>query len=336
MKRLDGYQRRTSILVVLSSITTALTLFAIFRFTAEIVSVGWIGAWSLVQGLLLVARVSDSGAGNNISRVIAVRAKGELPLELRSTTMAALLIASLPSVVLAAVATPLIGLYVTMQFGAELDRHALWNLVWLALLNATLAAVSNILLAVCEGVFELNFRSLAVIAGNLTGLAALVPLLNIAGPLGVGWVYVLISGTQVLLAGLRVTRLVHSDISSSQRTVRAQIAILWRENLHLSGIAVIRLSFEPVTKFLLSLFAPLAVIAQFELALRVTTQIRTIIQSAMQPLLVLGARPADVSGSTGIEGKFIRNDRAISYLSTGMLISQLLAASHPVARIGST
>lgn len=326
MNRLrDGYQRRTSALVVISSITTALTLFAIFRFTAELVSVKWIGAWSLVQGLFLVARVSDSGAGNNISRVIAVRVKDGAQLDLRNLTFASLIIASVPSILLSIITAPAIGLYVTARFGADLDREGLWTLVWLALLNAAFAALSNILLAICEGVFELNYKSIVVISGNLAGFIALLPLLDVAGPAGVGWVYVVISGTQLVLAAVRVSQLVRSEPPSHHSTIRQHIRLLWRENLHLSGIAMIRLSFEPTTKFLLSLFAPLIVIAQFELALRITTQVRIVIQSALQPLLVLGAR-ARVDAHARVRETFLRNDRVLSSLSLGGLVAQVLAA----------
>jgi O-antigen/teichoic acid export membrane protein len=321
----EGYQRRTSALQVVSSISTAVALFAVFRFTGQLLSVKWIGAWSLIQGLFLIARVSDSGAGANISRVAAVRLKEGTNLELRSLTFASLIIASLPSVFLSMVSAPLIGLYVTAQFGDELDRDGLWALVWLALLCAALAATSNILLAICEGLFQLNFKSIVVISGNAAGLVALLPLIALAGPAGVGWTYVVIFGTQLAFSLARVTKMVRADSSGQPSTIRQHIRLLWRENLDLSGIALIRLSFEPATKLLLSFFAPLVVIAQFELALRVTTQIRVVIQSALQPLLVLGAR-ADDGIHAGMREIFLKNDRVLSTLSFGAVVAQILAA----------
>lgn len=323
--RVDGYQRRTSILVVASSISTALALFAIFRFTAEMLSVKWIGAWSLVQGLFLVARISDSGAGSNVSRVIAVRIKDGTDIDLRNFTAASLIIAAAPSTLLTLLTAPAIGLYVTKQFGGELDVAQLWIIVWLALLNSVLAAAANICMAVCEGMFLLNLRSGAVIAGNVLGLLALLPLLSHLGPAGVGWTYCIIAGTQFAVsAGYLVTAARHQP-PLHRRSVQQHIRSLWRENLHLSSIALIRLSFEPVTKFLLSLFAPLGIIAQFELALRVTTQIRIIVQSAIQPLLVIGARSG--SGDTGaMQRTFLHNDRVLSILSLGLMLAQIVAA----------
>jgi hypothetical protein len=320
-----GYQRRTSALVVASSITTAIALFAIFRLTVDHTSVEWIGVWSLLQGLFLVARVADSGAGNNISRVLAVRVKNDLPIDLRNMTIASLLITSLPSVLLATVITPVVGLYVTTAYGAVLMTDVLWTLVWLALLSACLAAVTNVLLAICEGLFELNFKSWTIISGNLAGLSAVGPLLAVTGPAGVGWVYVVIFGTQLVLGGTRVFQLTRRWSQPSQETLWRHIQLLWRENLQLSGIAVIRLSFEPVTKLLLSVFAPLVVIAQFELALRVTTQLRIVIQSALQPLLVVGARMRERPHGE-VLAVFLKNDRVLSSLSLGGLFAQILAA----------
>lgn len=321
----EGYQRRTSALVVASSLATAITLFAIFRFTAEYTSVEWIGVWSLLQGLFLVARVADSGAGTNISRVLAVRVKNKEQIDLRNTTVAALLITSLPSFLFAAAIAPVVGLYVTSIYGDELTAEVLWTLVWLALLSASFAAVANVLLAICEGLFELNYKSFAVISGNLAGLSTVIPLLAFAGPAGAGWVYVVIFGTQLLMGGIRLLQLMGRLSQPSQAPIREHVHILWRENLQLSGIALIRLSFEPATKLLLSLFAPLVVIAQFELALRVTTQLRIIVQSALQPLLVIGARMRDRPYGE-VRGVFLKNDRALWSLSLGGLIAQILAA----------
>lgn len=323
--RTDAYQRRTSTLVIASSLSTAVTLFATFRFTAQLASVEWIGVWSLVQGLFLVARVGDSGAGNNITRFTAVRVKDGTSLDLRNLTTAALLIASLPSVILAVVATPLIGLYVTARFGDELTRSGLWTIVGLALLFSVCAALSNVLLAICEGMFALNFKSTVVISANFVGLCVLVPLLTIAGPTGIGWVYVVIAATQLVLVSARITWLIRSVKAVQRLSVREHISQLWRENLHLSGIALIRLSFEPVTKLFLSLFAPLALVALFELALRVTTQIRIVVQSALQPLLALGARPAE-EAHAAMHDIFVKNDRVLSALALGGLITQILAA----------
>ncbi len=197
----------------------------------------------------LIARISDSGAGNNISRFIAVRVKAGDTLDLRNITIASLIITTAPSILLTLVTAPIIGLFVTAQFGSDLARADLWALAWLGLLNSVLAAAANILLAICEGVFQLNYKSIVVISSNAVCIIALVPLLHVAGPAGLGWVYVVLSGTQLFLAALRVTKLVRTEPSLRYTSVNQLIRGLWRENLHLSGIALVRLCFEPVTNF---------------------------------------------------------------------------------------
>lgn len=324
-EKVSRYQRRTSLLMVLSALTTAVTLFAIFRFTAQIVSVEWVGIWSLVQGLFLFARISDSGAGANISRVLAVRLKNDRDLNLRNLTLAALTVASTPSAILALITAPAISWYVLGRFGDELSSGDINEVIWLGLLNAILAAVANMLLAICEGVFQLNYKSAVIILGNLVGLSLLYPLLSSFGPAGIGWTYVAIAATQCVLASVQVFRLSRPSGPIGYRSVCEEISLIWKENLHLSGISLLRLSFEPATKLALSLIAPLTVIALFELALRVTTQIRIIIQSALQPLLVLGAR-SEIEHDPRAIVTFIHNDRMLSILTVGALATQILAA----------
>lgn len=325
MKQLGGYQRRTSVLVVVSSVTTALSLFAIFRVTAALASVQWIGVWALVQGLFLLARVSDSGAGANITRVVAVRAKDSDRLDLRNLTIASFAIASGPSTVMSVLSAPLIGAYISAKFGQQLDPGTLWAMVWIGLASAVTAALAGVLMAIPEGMFELNRKSVIVIAGNVVGVAAIVPLVGVVGPSGIAWAAVLTNATQLMLAGWRVVGLCAAEPPVSLRGVRAEIRSLWRENLNLSGVALLRLSFEPTTKVILSLFAPLSAIANFELALRFTSQIRAVAQAALQPLLAVGAR-SKAPENTTMQAVFARNDRALVALSLGGLIVQILAA----------
>lgn len=324
------YQRSTTALQVASAITTAVALFVVFRLTAKIVSVELIGIWSLVGGLFLVARVSDSGAGSNITRVMAARVKAACPLDLRNFICASITIACLPSMVIALILAPAIGTYITNQYGSQIDQSVLWVLVWLGLANVCILIVSNILLAVCEGVFQLNFKSVTVISSNLIGLAATLPLLSIAGPVGIGFIYSLMAAIQLILATSRVFKLARGEPKLNFAKIGQQITYLWRENLQLSAVSLIRLTFEPATKLFLSFFAPLLLIAQFELAIRVTTQVRVIFQSALQPLLAVGAREGKES-SGALRMLFLRNDKVLSRLSLGALVAQIFAA--PVIQV---
>jgi hypothetical protein len=332
----ENYQRSTITLQVVSAITTAVALFVVFRLTAKIVSVDLIGIWSLVGGLFLVARVSDSGAGNNISRVIAARVKAAAPLDLRNLICASISIACLPSMVVAFILTPAIGTYIGNQYGSQIDQSVLWALVWLGLMNTVILILSNILLAVCEGVFQLNFKSVTLISSNLIGVLAALPLLSITGPIGIGLIYNLIAAVQLILATFRIFKLTRSEPKLRFSKIALQITYLWRENLQLSAVSLIRLTFEPATKLFLSFFAPLLLIAQFELAIRVTTQVRVIFQSALQPLLAVGAREGKQS-SGALRMVFLRNDKVLSRLSLGALVAQIFAApAIQVAGLGTS
>lgn len=321
-----GYQRRTTALQVISSLTTALALFAVFRVAADRLSADWIGVWSLVQGLFVVARISDSSAGANISRVIAVRLKNGTQLDLKNFIIGAVLIAGLPSLFLALLLTPCIGWYMASQFGDRVSVHQLWILTVLGMVNAAVMSIANILLAVCEGLFLLNFKSWVVIFGNIAGLAAVIPLIIGTGPAGIALVYILAGATQLSFAIVKLTRLARKEESIESSRIRAHVQSMWRENLQLSLASLIRLSFEPATKFMLSLFAPLAVIANFELALRVTTQVRVVFQSALQPLLAIGARDGDNCDGE-LRTVFLRNDSILAPLSIGAMVAQVLGSS---------
>jgi hypothetical protein len=99
---------------------------------------------------------------------------------------------------------------------------------------------------------------------------------------------------------------------------------MWAQNAQLSLIAFLRLTFEPVTKLLISATAGLAIVAAFDLALRISTQLRIFMQALVQPLLLLGARskePLDVEAMA----QFERMDGLLDKIGRSMVKIQVAA-----------
>ncbi|BDV29783.1 hypothetical protein [Microbacterium terricola] len=320
-----GYFRRNVGLSVVASLLSAVSLFAVFRIAGEVVGFEWLGAWSLIQGMMLIARIADSGAAANITREVARRYRTAGRAPILRIGLAASIIASLPASILAGIIAVPVGLFMTEMYGGALNVSSLHTLILLAVVAAVLSSFASVLLAVVEGAFLLNAKSRVIIVANIIATCVGVPLLWPIGPAAIGLVYVLMAGAQLVGA---LTVLIRESARRRFRDtirIRDHIRALWRENAQLSLVAIIRLTFEPLTKVLLSLVAPLPAIASFELALRVSTQIRVTVQAAMQPLVALGARrPGEADEAA--QRTFRKSHNLIAPASLILALAQFLAA----------
>jgi len=316
---------------LVASATGAVMLFLTFRLTISLTSVEIMGAWALLQGLFIVSRVADSGMGANITRYVSVNLAESREVSGRAVAGAGVLIGLVPVVLICGITFAPIVWYVKGLFRGS---HAATEVVPLAILCVAFAATSSLattLLAICEGAGRLVAKNGVIIASNCLGIVVAYPSLRHFGAPGVGITYCAVSISQLALA----TVLLHRD--RSLRGPRGERVghisrHLWRENAQLSGVAALRLTFEPLTKFLLSRVTTLAGVAAFELALRVTTQIRVLLQSSAQPLLLMGARKT-AAPTAEVAASFSRA-RGILYVVVKSALWVQIAATTVLSYVG--
>ncbi|WP_143536676.1 hypothetical protein [Rhodococcus sp. 05-2254-6] len=329
--------RRGALTSVASAIISALSLFAIFRISIEIYTAALIGCWALIQGLFLVARVADTGAGSNVTRVLASKRLEQRLLPLWPLIRAALSITTVPVMLISAALVFPITWYVTSRFGEDIPAEQILQLAILSATYSIFSCSATIVLSIVEGLGRLDLKNYVNIWGNALILIIAYPALSNFGPAGLGIVYSVMSLTQFLAALFVVNKAYRRarDAATDMEKVGyvGIVRALWKENLKLSYIAILRLSFEPVTKLLLSLVADLQSIAAFELAIRVTTQVRTVVQAASQPLLVAGSGHKPSHDRAIVENVFWKYNALIA-ISTGVLIELQILGAPVLAILG--
>jgi len=241
--------------------------------------------------------------------------------------IAAILITTVPVGLLSlALYIPISG-FVTHQYESTVDPSDIRVLTILSGLYAVVSCTSTVLLAAVEGLGRLDLKNYVLIFANLVALPATTFMLGTFGFRGLGLVYLSMGSTQLLcaIATLFYLTIKQPRVKADNLPVAQVVRMLWKENAKLSLIALMRLSFEPVTKLLLSFVGSLDNVAAFELALRVSTQVRTLIQSAAQPLLVVGSiSNSDLRGAA--QATFWRYSALIAIASGLLLELQIIGA----------
>ncbi|MFG1230568.1 hypothetical protein [Xanthobacter wiegelii] len=306
---------------VIAAASTAVALFIVFRVSAELTSLAAIGVWSLVQGVFLVSRIAEVGAGANITRtVVILRQEGRLSVV--SVLLAGAIVSTLPTVLFGLLIVLPTRWFVADHVGAaEHLADVLPTLVWIALLIATTSSMNSVAGAIVEGHGALLLRNLNIIISNVVAASTCYVLVDHFGVVGIAAVTLLTTCVQLLLSLLTLVYLGmrHPGAQGPWRVVTS----IWRENMRMSAVGLLRLSFEPVSKVLIAYGGSLADVASFELALRISTQFRVVFQSVAQPLLYVGSRKTlDMALTT--RQLFERSQKLIAVSASSLTEPQLL------------
>jgi O-antigen/teichoic acid export membrane protein len=285
-------RRRASLAGVASSLFSGASLFLVFRVSIELVGAAVFGSWVMIQSAYLLSRMTDTGIGINMTRLVAVEASAHGRVALRHHLAAGLLLSSLPVILVGLLLIAPVTWLLLVHFKTSLPAHEISTLVWLSFATAVLTSLATVGLSILEGIGGLFQRHVATIASNVVLAAAAYPLIAHFGAIGIGLGYALAAGALVAwtMVALAMQKRDTLPIPGSTREI---VRTLWRENLAASGMVLCRMTFEPWTKFLVGTVSGLAAVAALDLAFRVTTQIRVAVQAATQPLLTLGARTRD-------------------------------------------
>lgn len=284
--------RYTSAAGVVASLVGGASLFLAFRLAIEVVGAQLVGGWALIQGVYFLSRVNDSGTGINITRMVSVNRSEQGSIPLIDLLAVGLLLSTAPVIVLGlALIFPANWLMVN-YFHSALPPTTIFNLVLLSFGTAVLSSLAVLVLSVLEGAGGLFYRHIVTIVSNLVLGASAYPLLSRFGAEGLGLMYLAAAGA-LLVGGLMLLPFQVPAKIRSSTSKRQLLSSLWRENLSISAMALVRVTFEPWTKFLVGATAGVAAVASLDLAFRVTTQVRVALQAAMQPLLALGSRSID-------------------------------------------
>jgi len=296
---------------IMASATSATTLLVIFRLSVEETSVSAVGVWALLQGLFIVTRVAGTGLGANITRHVAVVTRHKGTLQLRPLLQASLLLGTVPVVALSLICfLPIVG-FVTRRYADVVSSQEIALLGLACVFSGILSTLALTLLAICEGAGNLSVVNLVVITSYVFGLGTIYPALLVFDVVGIGVTYVVMAVTQFVLAAILVVRYKRRlCVAESCTTTRDVLHQLRVESTQLTTVGMLRLSFEPVTKLVLSFVGGLPALAVFDLALRIATQMRVLVQAGSQPLLVYAARAgtaerAEISRTFGLGQSFV-------------------------------
>lgn len=268
------------------------------------------GGWSMVVGLCALLRVGDVFGGAGLARLLA---RAPTTAGRRGHLLDTVLAASLGYYALVGVlALP------ALQFHAAMPDRAL---VPLALLLLLANAASTALLASLDGIGRADLRARIATAGAAGSCLAALLLIPGSGLHGLAAALIVQAVAQALAARWALRRALPGLGWLPRRLSMAALREASRFGLGLQASFLPLLIYEPLSRVLVGRLVGLEALAVFDLAYKLASYMRMLLQSATTPLLPEFARLGAAA-----RGLYRRAGRLTLWLSLGQWLLTLAAA----------
>lgn len=276
-----------ALMAVVQVIVVGGSFVVLYGFVERVLGIERFGVWALVLATTTASSLANMGLGNSAVKFVSMylaRDDQERVVAIVQTATISL------GVIMAVVLVALYPLWVYLIEAAlqaktpELIDEALAVLPY-ALASLWLTSTASVVLSCLDGYQRVDLRSglLAVIALVYLGLAfVLVPA---RGLVGLAVAQVVQAALLLVLAWFLLRRLQPALPFLPYRWHRDVFKEILGYSLSFQAIAVTRLAFEPLTKFLVTFFGGAAVTGYFEFAYRMVMQLRALIVTAHQAIV---------------------------------------------------
>jgi O-antigen/teichoic acid export membrane protein len=309
---------------IAQTIISACVLFALYRFLLQELGAARLGLWSLILASTSLAKLGELGFSSATLRFVGQYAGAGKPQEAAEILETSLLSISVPFLLLAAIAIPLIGMILPLFVPAQHMPDALQIVPW-AMLALWLGVTGGLIQSAIDGCGRMDQRNMVQIATNLLYLAGAILLAPTLGLEGVAIAQAIQAGTALLLMWWLARRQLQSLPWLPWRWRRKRFSEIAGFAVTMQAGSVAGMFVEPITKALISRFGGLEFLAFYEMANQVVTRARSVLVSGFQAITPQFAMTNAISAHRTL---FLRSQRRV--IDIGIPFMTLVMMAFPV------
>lgn len=281
---LPAAAQRNAAAAVAQVVLSGLLLFALYRYLLDRLGASSLGVWSLVLASTNVARLGGLGLQGTAVRFVArglARGSRASAARYAETALVATGIAIGAVLVLA---YPLIGAALARLVDPAL-RAETQQLLPYALGSLWVGALGGVVQSALDGCQRITARSAITVSASVLLVAASVALVPWLGLRGVALAQ-LLQGAWLYGLGWRRLRSSLPELPLVPRRIdRPSLREMLRFGANVQAESLLAMLHDPIAKGLLAHFSGLPSVAYFEMATRLTQQLRALVTAALQVLV---------------------------------------------------
>lgn len=280
---------RNTIASVAQAIVSGALLFILYRFLLVSLGADKLGVWSVVLATTTASKLTELGLSGSVVKFVAqYRARGESAKAaqvIQTAGTSLLMFVGVGSCAFGPGAYFLLGWIIDSPEELALARE----LLPYAIASLWISTLSGVFQAALDGCSRIDLRCYTVMGGGTFYLGLAVLIVPSYGLIGLAIAQVS-QATVLAFVCFILARREFKDVGLKpmgwNRDVFKEII---RYGLNYQAITIATMLFEPVTKGLLARFGSLPTVAYYEMASRLTAQVRLLLVSAQRVLVPLMA-----------------------------------------------
>ena len=265
-------------------IVSGATLFILYYYLLRTIGATELGIWSVVLATSSTARLSELGLSGGVVRFVAkYMARRDEASSGAVVQTAAISIAGLMIVVVVAL-YPVLGSVLRYFLPAD-GYSAGLRLIPFALISLWFGSLSGVFTSALDGILRTDVRSLVMMGGVALHLVLVFIFVPKYGLLGLAYAQVIQSIFVLVLSWSILRRYLTLLPIFPSRWNRSLFVEMFRYGVNFQIGSMAQLFCEPATKLLMSKFGGLDLVAYYEMANRMVTQLRALVVSASQVMV---------------------------------------------------
>lgn len=279
---------------VVQVVVTSITLLVVYRYARDAIGTQLFGAWALVFTTVLASNIANLGfATSTVKFVSKYLAHNQTDQVVAVVQTAALSVGAFIGV-LALLGYPafewLLGVVIEWSLARSPEETAellpqVYAILPYALVSFWLTSIALVFQSCIDGCHRVDLRGALLSGASIMYLVLVFVLIPRYGLMGLVQAQVAQSGLLVLASWTVLRRLLPSLPWVPWQWSRAKFQEMLGYSINFQVISITMILFEPATKWLVTLFAGLNGLADYEFAYRLVTRLRSVITTAHQALV---------------------------------------------------
>ena len=256
----------------------------LYKYLLSIIGIELLGVWSLIIATTSVALIANFGISSSIVKFVATyHARGELHTLKKLVFTASLFIVG--TYLIISVSLWLLSPYFMPHFIEKKYLATALSILPYSLFCLVINALGGVISSSLDGIQKNYLKSYIVSSTSVLLFVLSVALTPAYGLKGLVFAQIIQGICALFLSGYFLSLNVHGIFSLKWNWSTNLFKEIINYGLKMQALSIMQMTFEPVTKGLLSKFGGLAMVGYYEMASRLVSQFRSIIVSANQVII---------------------------------------------------
>lgn len=273
-----------AISAIIQVVISGIVYLILYKFVLTQIGIKLLGVWSLIVATTSVVSLANFGISSSIVKFVSTyntRKRKDLIIKLIFTS----LIFTISTYILISLIIYFLGSHLLHYIIEEDFLNVAITLLPFSLISLILNATSGVFNSAIDGIQKNYIKSYIIIFSSIVLLLLSIILTPKFGILGLVYAQIFQSIFVLIFTLFSFKKLFQISLNFRWNWDSTLFKEIFNYGIKVQASSILEMTFEPITKFLLSKFGGLTMVGYYEMASRLVVQLRSLIVNAIQVII---------------------------------------------------